>query len=151
MRVSVGYPDHDAEVRVLQGEHAGTTPDSLEPVLDLRDLVQVIARVHDQRVDPQLASYVVQIAAATREHPDVRLGASPRGSLALVRTGRAYAATEGRSYVTPDDIKAVAGPVLAHRLILEPEAELRGRTPAAVVDEVLSQVSVPGALAVGLG
>jgi MoxR-like ATPase len=143
MRISVGYPDLDAEVRVLMGERAGTDPDHLAPVVDLRDLQQVIFQVQAQHVDPRIASYVVQVAAATREHPDVRLGASPRGSLALLRAARAWAATEGRGFTTPDDVKAVAAPVLSHRLILEPEAEMRGRRASDVIDEVLADVAAP--------
>jgi MoxR-like ATPase len=147
MRVKVGYPDHDAEVRILLGDTAGVDPDDLKPVLDLGALEQVIALVRRLHVDPQIASYAVRLAAATRTHPAVRYGASPRGSVALLRAGRAAAAVDGRRFVTPDDIKSVAPAVLEHRLVLTPEAELARQPPAAVLGEVLNATSVP--IAVG--
>lgn len=143
MRVHVGYPDHDAEVRVVMGDSAGVDPDQLQPVLDLAALEQVIAAVNQVFVDPQVASYAVRVAAATRSHPAIRYGASPRGSVALIRAARASAAVDGRHYVTPDDVKAVAYAVLEHRLILTPEAELNRQSTADVLREVLAAVSVP--------
>ena len=143
MRVSVGYPDHDAEVRVLLDDAAGVHPDQVTPVLDLDQLRQIIATVRRSHVDGQICDYVVRLAAATRAHDDLQLGASPRGSVALIRASRALAATYGRDFVTPDDVKQVAPAVLAHRLILRPDAELRRRTPAEVLAEVLAQVPVP--------
>ena len=145
MRVAVGYPDHDAEVRVVVGDAAGVDPDQLEPVLDLGALAGVIATVRQVHMDPEVTSYAVRLAAATRTHPAVRYGASPRGSVALARAARAYAATDGRAFVTPDDVKAVAPAVLEHRLILQPEAELN-RTPVGqVLGEVLDATPVPTA------
>ena len=108
MRVGVGYPDHDAEVRVVLGAATGVDPDALTPVLDLPELAAVIAQVRRLHVDPLVAGYAVQLAAATREHPAVRYGASPRGSVALVAAARAAAAIEDRSFVTPDDVKTIA-------------------------------------------
>ena len=151
LRLSMGYPDRDAELRVLRGEREGMSPDGLKPVLSLAQLQQVIDAVHAVRVDDVVAGYVVDLVAATREHIEVRLGASPRGSLALVKASRAYAAAEGRAFITPDDVKAVAVPVLAHRLILTPEAEIRGRSAAGVVEQVLGSVRVPTANAAGVG
>jgi MoxR-like ATPase len=143
MRVHVGYPDHDAEVRVVMGDSVGVDPDQLQAVLDLAALEQVIASVNQVFVDPQVASYAVRVAAATRSHPAIRYGASPRGSVALIRAARASAAVDGRNYVTPDDVKAVAYAVLEHRLILTPEAELNRQSTADVLREVLAAVSVP--------
>jgi MoxR-like ATPase len=143
MRVHVGYPDHDAEVRVVMGDSVGVDPDQLQPVLDLAALEQVIASVNQVFVDPQVASYAVRVAAATRSHPAIRYGASPRGSVALIRAARASAAVDGHRYVTPDDVKAVAYAVLEHRLILTPEAELNRQSTADVLREVLAAVSVP--------
>jgi MoxR-like ATPase len=143
MRITVGYPDHDAEVRVVLGDTAGVDPDRLDPVLDLAALESVIATVQQLRVDPGIVSYAVQIAAETRVHPAVRFGASPRGSVALVRAARAYAATAGRTFVTPDDVKAVAPAVIEHRLVLTPEAELARRPASAVLAEVLAGTPVP--------
>ena len=143
MRLHVGYPDHDAEVRVILGDSAGVDPDRLEPVLDVTALEQIIAQVRQLHVDPQIASYAVRLAAETRTHPDVRYGVSPRGSVALVRAARAWAATEGRHYVTPDDLKAVAPAVMEHRLILTHEAELNRRSTADVLREILESTSAP--------
>jgi MoxR-like ATPase len=143
MRVAVGYPDHDAEVRVVTGDAMGVDPDQLSPVLDVEAVAQVIGQVRALHVDPEVASYAVRVAAATRTHPAVRYGASPRGSVALVRAARALAATEGRSYVTPDDVKGVAPAVLEHRLVLTPEAELNRTAPAAVLGEVLDATRAP--------
>lgn len=143
MRVSVGYPDHDAEVRVVTGDAVGVDPDNLHPVLDLAALAQVIAQVRALHVDPEVASYAVRVAAATRSHPAVRYGASPRGSVALVRAARALAATDGRGFATPDDVKGVAAAVIEHRLVLTPEAELNRVEPATVLREVLDATRAP--------
>ncbi len=144
MRIAVGYPDHDAEVRVIVGDTAGVVPDQLSPVIDTTTLQQIIDTVRAGHVDPQICSYAVRLATATREHLAVRYGASPRGSVALIRAAQALAATYGRSYITPDDVKDVAKPVLTHRLILTPDAELNQRSKSEVVDDVLRAVPVPG-------
>ncbi|HEX8629675.1 MAG TPA: MoxR family ATPase [Catenuloplanes sp.] len=143
MRVGVGYPERGAEVRVLLDDSAGVSPEQLLPAVSLEELANVIEVVRRSHVDEQVCDYAVRLAAATREHDDLRLGASPRGSVALVRAARALAATHDRSFVTPDDIKQVAVPVLNHRLILRPEAELRRRSPAALIEELLAEVPVP--------
>ncbi len=144
MRISVGYPDHDAEVRIVLGDAGGVSPDQLSPVVDLASMQQVIDTVRAARVDPQVCSYAVSLVAATREHAAVRYGASPRGSVALVRAARALAGTDDRAFVTPDDVRDVAGPVLAHRIVLTPDAALSQKRPAEVIDEVLAAVPVPG-------
>ena len=92
-----------------------------------------------------MRAYIVDLAEATRRHPRLSLGASPRSTLAVQRTARAWAASEGRDFAAPDDVKAIAGPVLEHRLLLTPEAELDGLTPADVLEEVLAKVAVPSA------
>jgi MoxR-like ATPase len=143
MRVTVGYPDHAAEVAVLNGSAAGTGPDSLSPIASAHHIAEFIQVATQVRVAEPLYDYLVRIVAATRELPDVRLGASPRGSVALLRAVRVRAAAQGRPYALPEDVKALAQPVLAHRLILTPEAELSGRTGADVVAEVLAKVPVP--------
>jgi MoxR-like ATPase len=144
MRLSVGYPDPDAELRVVLQDSDGVTPEGLQPVIDLAALRDVIATVRRAHVDPQVGSYAIRLATATREHPATRYGASPRGSIGLVRAARALAATDDRAFVTPDDIKTVAQAVLAHRLVLTPDAELNRRTAAQVVQEVLETVPPPG-------
>jgi MoxR-like ATPase len=145
MRLSVGYPDLDAELRVVMA--SSLDPDRLQPVVTLDALRGVVAAVRSTYIDPQVASYAVRLAAATRAHPAVRFGASPRGSIGLVQAGRALAAVESRAYVTPDDIKLVAQAVLAHRLVLTPEAELNRYSAAQVVTEVLDSVPAPGVAA----
>jgi MoxR-like ATPase len=143
MCVSMGYPDHDAEVRVLMGDAQGVDPDQLAPVLDVATLAAVIADVRRLYVDPEVASYAVRIASATRSHPALRYGVSPRGSVALIRAARAHAACDGRAFVTPDDVKAVAPAVLEHRLIRTPEAELNRTAVSAVLREVLDATPLP--------
>ncbi|MEV4757332.1 MoxR family ATPase [Micromonospora sp. NPDC049559] len=143
MRLSVGYPDLDAELRVVLADCAGTGPDDLTAVVDVATLAAASAQVRAGHVDRAVAGYAVRLAAASREHAAVRYGASVRGSIALVRTAQALAAIEGRDFVTPDDIKRIAVPVLAHRLILTPEAELNQRGTAEVVAELLDATPVP--------
>jgi MoxR-like ATPase len=143
MRLSVGYPDLDAEVRAIMADCAGTTADDLTPVVELADLQETIAGVRRSRVDPAVAGYAARLAGATREHAAVRVGASVRGSIALVRTAQAFAAIDGRDFVTPDDIKDVAVPVLCHRLLLTPEAELDRRDPAEIIGGVLAATPTP--------
>ncbi|MET0496623.1 MAG: MoxR family ATPase [Actinoplanes sp.] len=147
MRVSVGYPEHAAEMRVLQDDAGGVNPDQITPVLSLEQLRSVIDTVRQAHVAPELCDYAIRLAVATRDHPELQLGASPRGSVALLRSARAVAATHDRDFVGPDDIKQVATPVLAHRLILTPDAEMRGRTTLDVLADVLDREPVPGSAA----
>ncbi|WP_460518166.1 AAA family ATPase [Flindersiella endophytica] len=144
MRIEIGYPDLDAEVEVVALDGAGLGPDDLQPVIDPDTLRGVIAAVRSVFVDEAVMAYAVRLAAATRLHSAVRYGASPRGSIALVRAARAIAATEGRQFVTPDDVKSVARPVLAHRLVLTPDAALARRTVADVIGDVLEETPAPG-------
>jgi MoxR-like ATPase len=148
MKISMGYPDHASEVAVLTGMPTGPLVDQLAKVAgrdDVKNMIDFASRIH---VAPPLYDYVVHIVATTRQHPDVRLGASPRASLALLRAVRVRAAAAGRSFVVPEDIKALATHVIAHRLMLTPEAELRGRTAAELVAEALGRVPVPQAAGV---
>jgi MoxR-like ATPase len=147
MRLSVGYPDRASEVGVVLGSTSGATPDDLSAVVEPAALAEAIRAVRDLHVDPAVADYAVRLAEATREHTALRFGASVRGSIALVRAGQAVAAIDGRTYVTPDDIKDVAVPVLAHRLVRTAEAELNLRGAAGIVAEVLGAVAVPTASA----
>jgi MoxR-like ATPase len=148
MKISMGYPDHASEVAVLAGMPTGPLVDQLTKVAgrdDVKNMIDFAGRIH---VAPPLYDYVVHIVASTRRHPDIRLGASPRASLALLRAVRVRAAAAGRSYVVPEDVKALATHVIAHRLMLTPEAELRGRTAVDLVTEVLGRVPVPQAAGV---
>jgi MoxR-like ATPase len=144
MKLSVGYPDVEAELRVVMADSSGLTPDQLGPVVDLADLRAVIGAISRTYVDPHVGRYAVRLAAATRAHPSARYGASPRGSIGLVRAARALAATESRAYVTPDDVKHVAHAVLDHRIVLTPEAELNRYTPTQLVREALDATPAPG-------
>jgi MoxR-like ATPase len=145
LRISVGYPDVDAEAEILSGRAATGAAPELRPVASVEQIAwmaQYASRVH---VTPAIAQYIARIAKATREAGELRLGVSPRGSIALAAASQAWAACEGRGYVVPDDVKAVAGPVLTHRLLLDPEAEIRGVQPGEVLDRVLRSVPVPDA------
>ncbi|MBA4247753.1 MAG: ATPase [Microbacterium sp.] len=142
MKTAIGYPDHAATVRILDGA-GGARAAVLEPVVELdivRDLIAVARTVH---VDPVITDYVARLVDATRSHPDVRLGASVRGALALVRCAKTFAAMNGRHYVVPDDVKALAEPVLAHRLGLDPESEFDGVTASIVVAQILVETPPP--------
>ncbi|MFI0349014.1 AAA family ATPase [Actinomadura sp. 9N407] len=148
MRISMGYPDHRSEVAVLAGAPTGVTLDQMKPVAGREDVSRMIEFAGRLHVAPPLYDYVVRLVSATRDHPELRLGASPRASLALLRAARVRAAAAARSFLVPEDVKALAVPVIAHRLIVTPEAELRGRTGADVVGEVLAKVPTPQAAGV---
>ncbi|WP_181774799.1 AAA family ATPase [Amycolatopsis pittospori] len=143
MRISVGYPDLESEMRVVMGDCAGVNPDELKPVLSIEDVQRVIDEVRKSHLAPDIVNYAVRLAAASRTHPDVRYGASPRGSIALIRAAQALGATYGRNFVTPDDVKDVAHPVLDHRLVLTPDAELNQRRTSDIVDELLGATAAP--------
>jgi MoxR-like ATPase len=143
MRLRVGYPDLASEVMVIMSDCAGVNPEELPPVVDIPSLQSAIAQVRATQIDPAVVMYAATVTAATREHVDLRYGASPRGSIALVRAAQAVAATHGRNFVTPDDVKEVAHPVLEHRLILSPDAELNQRRAEDIVNEILAAVPAP--------
>jgi len=142
-RISVGYPDHDAEVEVVMSGTQRRTPDQLAPVISTADLLKMITIAGQVHLSPAVLDYIVTITAATRTMTELRLGVSPRGSISLAQAAQALAASEGRSYVTADDVKAMAPAVLAHRMLLRPEAELQGRTPEDLLDGILGSVPVP--------
>jgi len=145
MRVSIGYPDPAAELEILERHGHGDVVGEVRPVLRL-DHVRALAEAgREIHVAPALKAYLVELAGATRRHPAIALGMSPRATLALLRAARARALAAGRGYVIPDDLKVLAEPVLAHRLLLTPEAQLRGTTAEEALDEVLRAVPVPTA------
>jgi MoxR-like ATPase len=145
MRLSIGYPNRKAELEILDTHASGVLVDDLRPVATADDVTRLIAWARQLHVAPALKGYLVDLAEATRKHPHVSLGMSPRATLALQRAARARAAAAGRTYATPDDVKALAEPVLAHRLLLRPDAQLQGVTARRVVQEVLATVPVPTA------
>ena len=144
IRVSFGYPDQDEEWEVLRRRMARRQEDAhLTPVVDAPTLVAMQTALEAVAVEDSIGRYIVQLTAATREHASVLVGASPRGSLALLLLGRARAAMAGRDFVVPEDIKEVAVPALAHRITLRPEMWLRRVDPSFVVNEVLGSVPAP--------
>jgi MoxR-like ATPase len=144
MRIRLGYPQRDEEVTVLDRQQHGHPFELLDQVASADDLVAAQAEVRQIHVAAELNQYIVDLAAATRVHGDVYLGASPRGSIALFRAAQARARLRGRDYVIPDDIKELAEPTLAHRLIINPSARVKGSTPSSIVGEILRRVPVPG-------
>jgi MoxR-like ATPase len=147
LRLTVGYPDADQEDEMLvrlQHEHPLA---ALQPVATSDELADAARLVRDIHVEQELRSYIVALVRATREHDAIELGVSPRGTLALYRASQAMAALRGRAYATPDDVKAVVLPVLNHRLLLSPDARLRGRSASGILDEILESLRVPVELA----
>ncbi|HEY8178263.1 MAG TPA: MoxR family ATPase [Candidatus Limnocylindria bacterium] len=142
LRLRLGYPKAMEEIVILDEQKRLHPIDDLRQVLDLEELRQMQSGIKEIYVDQTVAEYIVRLVTATREHPDVYLGASPRGSLNLYRSGQALAALEGRDYVIPDDIKQLAVAVLAHRLIIKSQASLREIDPDSIVREILAQVPI---------
>jgi MoxR-like ATPase len=143
MKLPIGYPDNQAEIRMLQTQLAGDSAPSVRPVLTEAELKELLLQVTEVELSPAIESYVVSLTDRTRTLPEVRLGVSPRGTLALARAARALALSLGLGYVTPDHVRILAPWVLAHRLVLASEAELAGRTALDVVEDVLAAVPVP--------
>jgi len=143
MRVSIGYPTAEEEIVVLDRQVKEHPIKAVKAVVAREDVLRMQESVKDVHIDPSLKQYMVQLVAETRNHPMLALGASPRASLGLMRTGQARAALQGRDFVLPDDVKALAGPVLCHRLILKPEARVRQADVAELVAEIVDSVSVP--------
>ncbi|MCU1656022.1 MAG: MoxR-like ATPase [Pseudonocardiales bacterium] len=146
MKLTVGYPSADAEAAVLRTQKMGATVSHLIPVLTGGDVLAMIETIKQIEISAALEQYIVSIAATTRSMSELRLGVSPRGSLALLRAARAFAATDGRSFVIPEDVKEMAPVVLAHRVILQPDAELQGRTGLELVTRAVQSVPVPHAV-----
>ena len=145
MRLSIGYPSVAAELSVLEVHGQGDALADLQPVADAQEVATLIEVATTVHAAPGLQRYIVELVRATRAHPGVELGASPRASLAVLRAARAYAASSGRDYALPDDVKALAVPLLAHRLILAPAAAGGMTTPEAVVRDVLADTPIPTA------
>ncbi|GAY11303.1 MoxR family ATPase [Pseudonocardia sp. N23] len=142
-RVSIGYPDPAAELAMVD-EHSASDPlETLRPVTDARAVRAVVDAVRHLHIAPEVRQYCVDIVTATRALPDLRLGASPRATLHLVRAARAQAALAGRHYVVPDDVQAVAVPVLAHRLMLTPDAQAARRSAGDIVRALVGGLPVP--------
>jgi len=144
LKIDVGYPTREQEVEILERRRTRRSDDAtIEPVTTPDQVRALQAAIEDVHVDVAVERYIVDIVAGTREHSQVEVGASPRGSLALLKASRARAGIAGRDFVTPDDVKTVAQPALAHRLILKPDPWIRGVRTATVLADVLAQVPVP--------
>jgi MoxR-like ATPase len=144
LRIHLGYPTPAHETDVLQQQVLRHPLEDLKATTNARELEQLQRAVRQVQVQPMIQHYIVAVVGMTRNHQDVYLGASPRGSLGLMRSSQARALLQGRDYVTPDDVKALAAAVLGHRLIMNPEARMRNATPSAVVAHILSELPVPG-------
>ncbi|MGD2144519.1 MAG: MoxR family ATPase [Anaerolineae bacterium] len=145
MRIRLGYPEPEDEISILESQRYRHPVTRIEQVVSVADLLDAQEALKDVYVDTLIKEYIVGMIERTRHHPDTYLGASPRGSLALFRTGQAWAAMQGRDYVLPDDIKHLAIPTLAHRLIVSPAARLKDVTGETVMQELLGSLPVPGA------
>jgi MoxR-like ATPase len=144
VRIAMGYPAEDEERRVARRYQDAAEPlHNVRPISDAQQLLQLRDAVRRVRVSPEVESYVVALVRATRQHADLRMGASPRATVALYRAAQAVATLEGRAFVLPDDVRGVAHAVLDHRLLLDVDRELRGATVEAVTDSVLNEVPVP--------
>jgi len=148
LKILMAYPDHDDEVRMVGDVSTGRNANDfdlsrVERVLDRAQITAMQQGTSLVAVDPVVLDYAVRIARATREWPGIALGAGPRGSLALVRAGRAWAVLQGRDFVIPDDIRAMAKPCLRHRLTLAPELQIEGMRIDAVIDSLLAKVEAP--------
>lgn len=143
LRLSLGYPDRAAELAILEPGTGHSALDALSPVVTGADIVAMCAATERVHMAPALRGYIVDIAHASRRHPGISLGLSPRATVQLSRAVRALAAARGRDFATPDDVKALAVPVLSHRLSLRHDAVARGLTPELAVAETIASVPVP--------
>jgi MoxR-like ATPase len=144
MRLQLGYPSAEEEERVVASQQLRHPIEDLTPVASAQEVLDAQKEVREVHLERGVRQYIVDLASRTRSLPDVYLGASPRGSLGLARSAQARAVLAGRDYVTPDDVKAITIPVLAHRLLLSPSARLKGVTPKTLIEEILQNTMVPG-------
>ncbi|GAA1468590.1 MoxR family ATPase [Nocardiopsis exhalans] len=143
-RVSVGYPSPQAELDMIDSHSSRSPLEQLAPVTNAAEIRSLVDRVHNVHMAPGMRRYVVDLVNSTRTAPELKLGASPRATLHLVRAARAHAALEGRHYVVPDDVQALAVPVLAHRLLPGPEAQMERLSAEQIVAKLVARLPVPG-------
>jgi MoxR-like ATPase len=146
LRISIGYPTSAEEIAIIERQQYIHPIEEIDHVVNATDILTLQAAVKQVYVDDLVKQYIVAIVGATRHHPSIYLGASPRGSLALFRTSQALALLSGRDYVLPDDVKALAGPALAHRTLLSSSGQSQGKDGTITIAEILAGVPVPGAL-----
>ncbi len=144
LRVNLGYPDLDDEIDVLDRQQFQHPVDELEAASTVEEVIAAQDAIRDIFISPEIKRYMVEITRQTRTHDEVYLGASPRGSLALYRASQARAALMGRDYVLPDDVKALVSPALGHRIIMGAGARLRDLNPESILDDILTDIPVPG-------
>lgn len=144
MRVVIGYPSREKELEILDTHGIRSTFYDLKPVATVEEVQEMVTIAREVAVSQSVKNYIVDLVEGTRLHPDVKLGASPRSALFLQRLARSRAASQGRDYVMPDDIKVLAQPVLEHRLAMRPEAQMRGETVTDLIDDILGRLRVPG-------
>ncbi|MGH2690612.1 MAG: AAA family ATPase [Actinomycetota bacterium] len=149
MRLAIGYPDRESSLDILRRHGVSEPVDEIDPVVSTGEVLALIATARRVHVADAVKRYIVGLAEGTRDHPSVYLGASPRACLFLLRAARAKAAAEGRPFALPDDVKVLATPVLAHRILLTGEAELRGTPPEQVLADVLAATPLPSAESAG--
>jgi MoxR-like ATPase len=143
LRISIGYPSQEEENRILERFRLEDPMPDLQPVTSPEEIRDLQAECRQVRVESSVQDYIVRVARATRSHSEIALGASPRATLGLCQAGQAWAAIQGRQFVLPDDIKAMAPSVLCHRLMISPQAQLRGRKPEELVADIVAEVPVP--------
>ncbi|MGH2749075.1 MAG: AAA family ATPase [Actinomycetota bacterium] len=143
MRLSIGYPNRTSELDILDTHGSRSPLEDLDAVADAEEVIRLVKMAREVHVAPTLKRYIVELTEATRDHSDLYLGASPRASLYLLKSSRALAASRGREYVVPDDIKDLAVPVLAHRLLSSPEAQMRGAAVEDVLEALLGRLPIP--------
>lgn len=141
VKTSVGYPNFEQEVNVIANDMAGQV--ALKPVVSKSDVLALQKAATQVKIDDSVISYIVSLVNATRDNPELKLGSSPRGGLALARLVRAWALNEGRGYVIPDDVRALAVPTLSHRIMLTRDAQAKGRTPEAIITSIMTSIAVP--------
>lgn len=145
LRIRLGYPNKTQEIEVLERQHQTHPLESIDQVVTVEELKSAQDAIKEIYLDDLVKEYIVDIVRQTREHPDVYLGSSSRGALAIYRLCQAKASMDGRDYVLPDDVKALANPALAHRIIVGPAARIKDIEPSAIVDDILDKLPVPGA------
>ena len=149
LRITLGYPGEDEELAIVDGQQLNHPIESLEPVASPEEITELQTVARQVYVDDLIKRYVISIISRTREHADIALGSSPRGTLALVRGAQAMALVRGRDYALPDDIKELASPMIGHRIIVSAAARMRGLEGGDVVEEIVNELPVPGAGAKG--
>jgi MoxR-like ATPase len=146
LRINIGYPDAKEEIMIIEQQQFVHPIEQIKPIVDTSDVQMIQATVKNIFVDDLVKKYIVTLVAATRKHPSIYLGASPRGSLALFRTSQALALLSGRNYVLPDDVKALAVPALAHRAILSSADQSQGKDSRDYIEEIVRNTPAPGAI-----